>query len=50
MDEKTQEQIQQAIGYYAGTIMVENPQWVFDQEAAIKLAEEIASIYEKPSV
>lgn len=42
-----EQMIGEAIGYYAGTIMVENPKWVFDADKAEVLALKIMAIADK---
>lgn len=42
--EELRERIQQAIGEYTATIMVDNPAWVFDLKSAVKLTDQILDI------
>ncbi len=46
MTEELREQIQQLIGEYSGTVMADNPSWVFDARRAIELADSICALLE----
>lgn len=44
MPDSLREQITQAVGEYSGTVMRDNPNWVFALEPALKLVEQIIAI------